>query len=142
MVLQNGIVSNFKFNQVSDGVIYDAFFERKNKIFYNNTQEICMDLYGSKKTYGNYLILASTRKLPYKLIREYGLIRKPHEVNVIQQEEGTGIYLYDLSVNASIPDRNEEALIRYDFGYLPWKKAAKHAFYGLKNGLKQKFHVL
>ena len=35
--------------------------------------------------------------MPYKIIRTFGMRLRPIELNVLQEIEGNGIYLYDMS---------------------------------------------
>lgn len=78
-------------------VRYDAFFERLDlgsKIGIPDN-ELCVDLYGMKENHEGKRFLLSTKQYQYKVIKSYGMNLRPHEVNVVYQEEGECIFLYD-----------------------------------------------
>ena len=81
-------------------VLYDGFFENENlcELLGYNIDELCVDFYGEK---GNRLKKKYwlTRKiLPFKIIKSYALSFKPYELNVIQNNIGNDLFLYDTSV--------------------------------------------
>lgn len=58
--------------------------------------EVCLDIYGLQEApYGNCRYVLSTRKKPYKVVRSFGLCMRPIEMNVKENIEGYGIFLYD-----------------------------------------------
>lgn len=92
---------HYKFGDISDddSVVYDAFFERlyKNNNCLQNIQlnTICFDLYGKKENFSNYDYIASTQKMPKKVINTFGLVLRPHERNIINFIDGKNIFLYE-----------------------------------------------
>lgn len=100
-----------------DAVRYDAFFERmglESRIGIPDN-ELCVDLYGMKEDHEGRRYLLSTRQYQYKIIRSYGMSLRPHEVNVVYQEEGECIFLYDTThpVNRKRTDSKEIKRIGY-----------------------------
>ncbi len=118
---------------------YDGFFERIFNPGEVTIDSLCIDIYGSKNGYEHKRYLASTKRLPYLVIKEYGLIRKPCEDNVRYKEPGKGIFIYDLTQKTDkLPEKNEEILINYDYGYFSWRRSFKHGLLGLRNSLREK----
>ena len=96
---------DYKLVKIEDApVVYDAFFERENvNIAGINSKEICVNLYSTKKRVERFHYVLTMDSLPYKVIRTYGLEYKPHELNVIWDNLGNDIYLYDTTYSASAP---------------------------------------
>lgn len=80
-----------------DAVRYDAFFERLDMASRIGIpdNELCVDLYGMKEDYEGRRYLLSTKPYQYKIVKSYGMNLRPHENNVIYQEDGECIFLYD-----------------------------------------------
>lgn len=60
-------------------------------------KNIGIDLYGIRENINKYQYLLTTRELPYKIIKKYGIRLRPIELNILENIEGDGIYLYDLN---------------------------------------------
>lgn len=58
--------------------------------------EICVDWYNLKKNSGGKRFLLSAMKLPFRIIRKYGLYLRPIEFNVNYNIEGDGLFIYDI----------------------------------------------
>lgn len=99
-------------------VRYDGFYE--NEALYHSlnsitSDDVCIDLCGSKNNSQGKRYLLSTRKLKYKVIKQYGLSFRPIEINVIKNVAGEGIFLYDTNSSAKeYPLFN----MRYQYAYL------------------------
>lgn len=87
-------------------VMYDVDKLFKYDIFGNNVglydwlrmsrKELCLDLYGLQVApYNNCRYILSTRKKPYEVVKSFGLCMRPIEMNVKENIEGEGIFLYD-----------------------------------------------
>lgn len=61
-----------------------------------NDKNVGIDLYGIRENINKYQYLLSTRELPCKIIKSFGIRLRPIELNVLENIEGNGIYLYDL----------------------------------------------
>lgn len=59
--------------------------------------DVCLDLFGDNPNLKNKRYLLSISKKPYRIIKSYGLMLRPIELNVIYSITGRGIYLYDTS---------------------------------------------
>lgn len=89
----------YKFSTIDrSSVVYDAFFENIMLATYLDvsSDELTVDLYGMKSTYKRYLL--TMRKLPYKILKKFGLQMRPQDINVIFNINGDNIILYDTVV--------------------------------------------
>ncbi len=89
---------------IEDGVCYDAFYERVLKEEQHclddiEYKKITMDLYGTKKEYKTKYVI-STNSLPYRIVKTFGRIMKPHEENIFHKVEGNIFFLYDVEEKA------------------------------------------
>lgn len=78
---------------------YDGFFERKSlpDALGLNPEEVCIDLYGTQYNRVGKRYWLTTAIANFKIVRCFGLYFRPIEINVINNIEGTGIFLYDTS---------------------------------------------
>ena len=65
--------------------------------------DICLDLYGIRPNDFNRRYFLTVKKLPYKVLRSFGLYMRPHELNVIEDIPGNDIFLYDTTQRALKP---------------------------------------
>lgn len=89
------IKKSYRFCRLIDGICYDGFFENL-KLEIVDYDDLTIDLYCNKKVYNKYLL--STAILPFKVERSYALRMRPHELNVINDISGKGIYMYNTEV--------------------------------------------
>lgn len=96
--LQMGEI-NYRMPEISSLIKYDIYLN--NELLYDwvglSSSEMSLDLYGIKhpKYYKRYLLTVKER--PYNVVKEYGLIMRPIELNVKFGIKGKGINLYDTS---------------------------------------------
>ena len=94
---------------------YDVYFN--NTLLYEylklDSSNLCLDLYGNNQNTNNKRYLLSIQKLPYKRLKQYGLILRPIELNVINSVDGNDIFLYDCSVKAASFKANDSTFMRY-----------------------------
>lgn len=90
----------YKFQLVEDSVCYDGFFNCKNITKYLNLtdDEICIDFYGTKRNTGKQYLLSPVC-LDYKIVKEWSLSLRPYEQNVIMDNVGCGLFLYDTTIS-------------------------------------------
>ena len=90
---------NYDFISLDKGIKYDVFFESENINISHpvsiKTEDICVDLYGSKQTNNNKRYILTRKLLKYDLVESYGLVLRPQEENVSQGIKGDDLYLYD-----------------------------------------------
>lgn len=81
----------------NESVIYDEFMERENLGKYLNVpdSELTVDIWGNKpkKYYTKYTLTVDT--LPCKILRSFSLALRPAELNIITNNIGPDIKLYD-----------------------------------------------
>lgn len=123
---------------------YDAFFECENlKNYVSDLKgEICVDIYGRKNDYIGKNFLLTTKSLDYKIIRKFALQLKPHELNVMYNIEGTGVFLYDLTKKGEIPSNKmiknlATSIIRYDARAISNRQLLNLLIYELKQKFKK-----
>ena len=100
--LLQGMNRNLSLPDLNEAVIYDGFFENKSLFSALNlsSTECCLDLNGANDNREHKRFWLTTKRLPYKVMRHYALKMRPLELNVLKDvNEGTGIYLYDISAS-------------------------------------------
>lgn len=87
---------NYNFKKLDNSIaVYDSYFEintSKSGVLFNKYSDIEFDLYGTKRIHkikSKYLISTKNCKTP---IKTFGLIMKPHEINILNNIEGNDIY--------------------------------------------------
>lgn len=102
--LQEGSVHHLKFPKFGDpeAAYYDAFFERKLLAEYLGVpnEELLVDIYGHHTSYGENRYILTTKGLKFKIIKSFALEYRPHELNIIYNNEGDEIFLYDTSLES------------------------------------------
>lgn len=103
---------NYCFATFENAVKYDIFMERMDYTVtgYEN-KKVILDLYGTKEEFSNADVLISSRQLPYKLMENWELKYRPHEVNCKYPVPGHGLYVYDLKCSEKKP-RNGTLTVR------------------------------
>lgn len=96
-----GTRKEYLFNSFDSCVKYDIFGDYIGLGKYLDLPEdsLCVDLYGNKPHMPSHRYIFSLSKLPYRVVRSYGLILEPVEANIMNQIQGQDIFLYDASVN-------------------------------------------
>ncbi|WP_411689583.1 glycosyltransferase [Acinetobacter pseudolwoffii] len=95
--LQHKLKTNYKFCELKDGIKYDPFYENidlSNSI--DGYKNLIVDLYGSKPISNKYIL--TTRNLPYHVEKKFALRMRPHELNILNNIHGEGVFLYDASI--------------------------------------------
>lgn len=104
----------------ADAVKYDAFFERvfcEGQIAGIDVKDICIDLYGFRKGYMGKRYVLTTRRLPYRCVKTFGMELRPQEMNAVYDMPGEDFFLYDLSQSEPQNKRAKNGLrvFRYRF---------------------------
>ena len=135
--MQTKVVNGLRLpERVTDGVVYDAFFE------YDDHGEVCFDIYGKRVAYNGKSKVLSTKKLPYRVIGTYGLMLKPHEMNYLNDYPGEGLYLYDLAEAAPAAEYDGLAALRIVNSYYNYFLGLKQSFLLLILTLRRKIGML
>jgi len=135
--MQTQVVESLRLPEhVTDGVVYDVFFE------YDDHSDVCFDLYGTRTNYNGKHKVLSIRKLPYQIIYSYNMLLKPHEMNYLNNFPGNDFYLYDLTEAAPAAENDELSVLRelnYYYHYFP---GIKQVFELLRLTLRRKLYSM
>lgn len=140
--LQRGRKEQYALPALDDqSVCYDGFFENKGLLkFLNlNDEDCCIDINGKKNNKLRKKYWLTTAFANYKIVKSFGLQLRPIEMNVIENIEGNGIFLYDTSVVEKNPYKDTGSVLRYyyHFGGNIYNFVFKR--YGLKRTLSDVF---
>lgn len=96
---------------------YDIFFENSDLYSYipevEDKDALCMNLTGIEKNIDRKYVL-STRSLPYKQVKTYGLQLRPIEMNVLWNIPGEEIILYDTRETNQVPPSSLPHVLKYE----------------------------
>lgn len=84
----------------ADAVYYNGFMENKKlyKTLGLGEEELCVDLQGGNNNQLNKKYWLTTEVKNYKIIKSYGLNYRPIEENIILENPGEDIFLYDTTI--------------------------------------------
>lgn len=128
-----------------EGSYYDGFFE--NKSIYNiielNENDLCIDLNGEWNNRLNKRFWITTKKYNYKILRSYGLNYKPIELNILYNNIGNDIFLYDTTITEKniLKKNKKDLLYLYNINgivYFIKKYELKNILYEITNIIKKK----
>ena len=130
-----------------DMVSYDAY--ANNKAIYKwlglSESELTLDLYGNNEHYDKRHYVLTTRTLPYKIVREFGLSFYPIEVNIYYGQMGSGIRLYDTT---TITNTGKRCKRRGEYDYLNYylihynpRSVLRYIFHYSINAIKRKLGI-
>ena len=132
----------YHFGKLQDGIVYDAFFERKGLGTFLNCreEELCVDLYGTKNNYGKCRYWLTKKQMPYDVQKSYGLCMRPHEHNVIYDVEGIEIFLYDTTKSGVFKKkttwRENNKIVQYYYNFnADFKKALSYIIWKIERKL-------
>lgn len=97
------------------GITYDAFFENRNLSLSLGLPEkdLCIDL-NRQKQHNDQRYWLTTARANYKILKHFGLYRKPIDTNIIENIKGNGIYLYDTSIYEKNTIDTKRELFEYE----------------------------
>lgn len=127
----------YRMGNFDDLARYDIY--SNNETLYEwlglDVRSLCLDMYGLHNNVSGRRYILSTRVLPYKTIKSFGLCMRPFELNVKYNVSGEGIYLYDTQLRVTGGGYNKQLtayflkgfslrpLVRYLFDF--YRKALK-----------------
>lgn len=132
--LQQGVKKEYKLPKYGDeGVYYDGFFENKAvyQILGLDTNNLCLDLNGEWKNRLNKRYWLTTEIRNFKILKAFGLNFRPIEVNVLTNNPGHQIFLYDTQSNEKNPYKNNNSTLLYFYNIQNAFSLIKQ--YGFKN---------
>lgn len=114
--MQYGLKKHFNLNPI---ISYDGFFENEHLEGFLNvpSNDICIDLYGEKQKSFKKRFYLSMEELPYKKIRSYALELKPWEMNIIDNREGSDIFLYDMNIPCVNKEKRNTFVLKLQYFY-------------------------
>ena len=125
----------YRLKGIDECIKYDAFFERIFDVTVLGfpADQVAIDLYGLKVSYGSAKYLVTTRNVPFEIVKYIRLAFRPHEQNILCPEEGAGIVLCDLNRKGTGGKRrkNSLAIANYDLRAESWLLTLKHGLHGL-----------
>lgn len=135
---------DFRMPNQAELTTYDVYYN--NLKIYNilgiPQNDLCLDIYGFNDRIRGQRYLLSTRELPYKVVRSFGLEMRPIEANIFHGIEGNGIYLYDTSVSSKGATGNyTKYLTNYFLKGFDFKSMAKETLRILFAKIQRRLHV-
>jgi hypothetical protein len=143
VALQQGINKIYKFLDFRYLYKYDMFFEPilEGKIGDIPTELIDMDLNKTKKKRLEKRYVLTTKKENFKIIKSYSLSLRPIELNILENLEGKGIYLYDKSIIVKNNNINKFTKLSYDIRGYNFLQLFPMGLKSLKEVLKIKIQI-
>lgn len=129
---------DYRMPSFEKGMKYDIYGEPVGLGKYLSVpeEEFTCDLWGRKRKEACQRYVLSSRILPYKVLKSFGMQMKPMELNIIEQIKGKGIYLYDTSLQTDSGKENKERehlrLLEYGYGVLDGRDLLKWAWKRMK----------
>lgn len=105
-------------------------------------EELCLDIYGQGRKLIGRRYLLSPMQLPYKIIKSFGLMMRPIEMNVKYNVEGNGLFLYDTQTPAkrNCGKKYPFLFLRYYFNTVGLHHIWLYALITFKRAIKNKIH--
>jgi len=127
---------NYVFPAFEDALRYDIFFEnmKLDRYFPEEIQKdgICIDLSGLERHKYKQRYILTTRSLPYKIVKQYGLQLRPADMNIIYDIPGDEIRLYDTKEAAVAPKSTQFKEYHYEIRGFNTKQIRKYCVAYLK----------
>lgn len=116
----------YRFPDFDEAIKYDAFFESIELKKYLETQfnkKVCIDCFGTRDGFEGYDFALSSRILPYKCIKSFGMEMRPEELNIYYDIPGNDLYLYDCNVISKMYKNRQHHfnLVKYEVKDLSWQ---------------------
>lgn len=116
--LQKGVKNKYELPEFGkEAVYYDGFFENKSlyQVLGLDSDSVCLDLNGEWKNRLNKRYWLTTEVVDFKIVKSFGLNYRPIEVNVIVNNPGTQIFLYDTQTIEKNSCRKNKKTMLYFF---------------------------
>lgn len=133
----------YRMPEFEEGVKYDIYGEPVGlaACLGLSEEEFTCDMWGRKKRAAYRRYVLSSRELPFRVIRSFGMQMKPMELNVTEQVEGNALFLYDTSTPEPAKRKKEKPvdlkLLEYGYGVMDGRDLLRFA---LKR-MREKFVV-
>lgn len=137
--LMQGCPENYRFGEYEQLIRYDEFFERVLDERYTvcgiSGSDICMDLNNMKTSAQGKAYVVTNQELPHKKIASFGLALRPICLNILEEQEGDQLHLYQLSTDEIRPWKGKtkhyyanRRRMRYECLDMAWRKALSYGF--------------
>ena len=143
VALQDGEKQSFALPSFGGkAVYYDGFFENCSlyDILGYSSDDLCLDLYGEWNNRLNKRYWLTTDSKDYRIIQSYGLSYRPIEANVLLNNPGERIFLYDTSIREKNPIKQDRKVLFYHYRLKDMYGLIKK--YGFKNTYKDFWAIL
>ncbi|WP_018757572.1 glycosyltransferase [Paenibacillus terrigena] len=124
---------------------YDVYFERigMGKTLGFSDQDLCVDLHGEKGRDPSRRYWLTMEIADYHILSSYGLQLRPHEMNVITNNPGKEIFLYDTRVIEGNPYNRKRANLQllksiYDIRDIRRQEIIRLAYYQVYSSFKRR----
>lgn len=105
-------------------------------------EDICLDLYGFNRNILKKRYILSTRILQFKIIKSFALNMRPLELNIKENINGKGIFLYDSTIHVNSKKSSySHALGLYFFGDANISLLRRYVLKNLYDAIKRKLHL-
>ena len=139
--LKKGAVSDYRISTPDESLsVYDAYFENMCLTDFlpdDIRNDVTIDLYGTKQAglHGRYLL--TSKALPHKLLKSFGLKMRPIDANIIHDVNGFDLFLYDTKTESAAPKTNPADRYLYNYRALKAKEMMSILKYRIKGKIKK-----
>ena len=135
---------DYRMPEFENGIKYDIYGEPVGLGGYLGVpeEELTCDMWGRKRkeAYSRYVL--SCRRLPYKVRKTFGMQMKPMELNVMEEIQGEGLFLYDTSFAAEDKEEASEhvhlRLLEYGYGVLDGRELLMWALQRIRQKIRRR----
>ncbi len=135
---------DYRMPEFEEGVKYDIYGEPAGLGRHLGVpeEEFTCDMWGRKRQEAYRRYVLSSRRLPYQVMKSFGLRMKPMELNIMEQIEGDGLFLYDtgtaLAVKEETQKQNGLRLLEYSYGILNGRDLLDWALERMRQKIRRK----
>lgn len=135
---------DYRMPEFEEGVKYDIYGEPAGLGGYLGVpeEEFTCDMWGRKRPEAYRRYVLSSRRLPYEVLKSFGMQMKPMELNIMEQIEGGGLFLYDTGSPRTIKEETQKQgrlrLLEYGYGVLDGRDLLDWAWERLCRKIRRK----
>lgn len=135
---------DYRMPEFENGIKYDIYGEPVGLGGYLGVpeEELTCDMWGRKRKEAYRRYVLSCRCLPYKVRKTFGMQMKPMELNVMEEIQGEGLFLYDTSFAAEGKKEASEhvhlRLLEYGYGVLDGRELLMWALQRIRQKIRRR----
>ena len=135
---------DYRMPEFENGIKYDIYGEPVGLGGYLGVleEELTCDMWGRKRKEAYRRCVLSCRRLPYKVRKTFGMQMKPMELNVMEEIQGEGLFLYDTSFAAEDKEEASEhvhlRLLEYGYGVLDGRELLMWALQRIRQKIRRR----